>query len=427
MRNWFQEASNKVNENQSEALEILRGMVRIDTCNPPGRNYDRLVDFLEPLYADLGFKTRRVIVPDEKVKTIPYELEGPRVNLVASQVAGKEPVSLYGHIDTVPIEEKWSVDPFAGEIRDGKLFGRGAADMKGGIAALIYALRIMLTLNLQPNFDMHCLMCTDEEIGVYPGALHLAQEGYVKGHVVSLEGGYQEPLLSMASFGALEVSVTTIGRSAHSGRNWRGVNAVEAMAPVLNELMALKTEVERRESSVPAFPMEGAPRGVMSPMFNLDVIKGGVKSNIIPSTCTLVINRRYIPEEKYEDVVSEIRQAIERGKARSKAIDVKTEYINTYPSCKYDTYSIYAKRKIEALGAIHGYREADFVRGGVFASTDMAMIGQVLSTDKFVKMGPRRISNKSAHAADEYVEIRDLLDMSRELIYYLTDWSSASR
>ena len=416
----LKEAFALADEKRDELIRLLRGIVSIDTCVPPGRNYDVLVDYLEPKFIELGFETERVIIPEEKIRKIPLPLEGPRVNLVATKNVNKPPVSIYAHMDTVPIEQKWSVDPFAGVVKDGKIYGRGVLDMKGSIAALLAALQIIQELDLELSYSPVCLMCTDEEIGVYPGILHLALQGYVKGHILCLELGSQEAIVPAGALGKVDVTITVTGRSCHSGMSYLGINAVEEIVPILEELIKLKREVEKRESRIPAFPIPEAPSKQLVPRFNINIIRGGVKSNIVPSECTVVIDRRYIIEEKFEDIVAEIEGAVERGRKRSKAIDVKTDYLHVYPALEIDPNSVYVRKMREALKAVKGYKDEDFVVGGISASTDMAFVAQVLKTDKFACIGPFRADNKSAHGADEYVNINDLISMVKELIYYLT-------
>jgi len=416
----LEEAFALADKKRDELIGLLREIVSINTCVPPGKNYDVLVDLLEPKFKELGFETERVTVPEEKISKIPLKLEGPRVNLVAAKNVGKQPISIYAHMDTVPIEQEWSVDPFAGIVKGDRMYGRGTLDMKGSIAALLVALQIMQELSLEPSYSPVCLMCTDEEIGVYPGVYHLALKGYVKDPVLCLELGAQEPMIPMGALGKVDVYITTIGRSCHSGMSFLGVNAVEEMVPILEELMKLKREVEKRESRVPALPMPEAPSKQLVPRFNLNIIRGGVKSNIVPSECTVVIGRRYIVEEKFEDIVDEIDKAVERGRKRSKVLDVKANYVHVYPAFEIDPNSPYVEKLREALKAVWGYKDEEFVVGGISASTDMAFVAQVLGTDKFACMGPFRTDNKSAHGADEYVNISDLISMVKELIYYLT-------
>jgi len=410
------EAFECVEANRDYIVDMLRKLVQIDTSVPPGRNYDKLVATLEPEFEKFGFTNERVIIPEEKVKEIPYDLEGERINLVARKDVGKETVSVYAHMDVVPIEEGWDCDPFAGVVEGDTFYGRGASDMKGSIACLMGALKVMHDLSLEPKFDMRCMICTDEEIGVYPGVLHLALNGYVEGHMLNLELGAQEPILMQACEGSINVTITAIGKSCHSGMNYMGVNALEELIPIINELLTLKKEVEARESKISSFPLPNVPSTQLTPMFNLSVIRGGAKPNITPGECSLIVNRRYIPEENADEVIKEIEQAIERGKAKSKLIDVKVKAVSDYPPVVFDIESPYMKKMIEARRAVHDY--GDFLVGGLGGSTDMGCVAQVLKTDKFIGVSPVRADNISAHAANERVEISDLVNMTKELVHY---------
>ena len=195
--------------------------------------------------------------------------------------------------------------------------------MKGSIACLLGAIKVLHDLGVEPNFDLECLMCADEEVGVYPGARYLAEEGYFSDHIVWLELGAVEPVAMVGSAGAVSMDVVGVGKSCHSGMNWLGVNAVEEMIPIMQELMELKAVSEKRLSAVPALPIPGNPNEMMTPMFNLNIIRGGTKDNIVPGECTLTVQRRYIAEETYKEVEAEILEAVERGRKKSKLLDVR--------------------------------------------------------------------------------------------------------
>ncbi|HMM41947.1 MAG TPA: M20/M25/M40 family metallo-hydrolase [Thermomicrobiales bacterium] len=412
----FTNAFAAVDAQEGTLVERLRSIIAIDNCVPPGRNYDTLLDLVEPEFKRLGFETARVVIPWEKVQQIPLPLEGERVNLVARQNNGKPPLTVYAHMDTVPIEEGWTHDPFGGEIEDGRIYGRGIADMKGTIATLLTALDVMQQQGIEPVWDLNVVLCTDEEIGVYPGLYHLALEGYVTAPVLCMEGG-QDPLLRLGSNGAVDVTITVHGRSCHSGANYLGINAIEEMVPILNELIALKHEVESRRSELPLAPAPGAPSN-LRPMFNLDIVGGGVKSNIVPATASLVVNRRYIPEEKYEDVAAEIREAVDRGMEKSRALSVDVSFMHAYPSYYQSPDHPGAKRLVEALKLVQGYSDEDFVRSGSGGSTDMAYVAQVLKTDQIATVGNGRQKESKPHGSDESIRLSDARAHAKELIYY---------
>ena len=130
----YSEAFARVEKEEDYIVDILRKIIAVDTSVPPGKNYSKLIDIVEPEFQKFNFETQRVVVPEEKVAQIPYELSGERCNLVASMKNGKPKASAYAHMDVVPVDEPWAVVPVAGSVKDGKLYGRGTVDMKGSIA-----------------------------------------------------------------------------------------------------------------------------------------------------------------------------------------------------------------------------------------------------------------------------------------------------
>jgi succinyl-diaminopimelate desuccinylase len=404
-----------VEAKEGALLERLRQIIRVDNCIPPGKNYDTLVDLLEPQFKQYGFTTERVVIPEELWRAIPLPLEGERVNLVAKKGSGKPPLTIYAHMDTVPIEEGWDYDPFGAEVHDGRVYGRGVADMKGTIASLLTAAEIMDELGLEPVWDLNACLCTDEEIGVYPGIWHLAKEGYVTAPVLCMEGS-QDPVLRLGSNGSVDVTITVKGRSCHSGANYLGINAIEEAVPVMVELLALKGQVEARRSALPLAPAPGAPDH-LRPMFNLDIIHAGVKSNIVPSTCTMIVNRRFIPEENYEDVQQEIREAVDRGMEKSRALDVEVSFMKAYPAYYQSPDHPLAHKLVSIMKRLHGYSDDDFVRTGSGGSTDMANVAQTIGTDQIATVGLGRMRESKAHGANESVRLSDAKAHIKELLY----------
>jgi len=156
----------------------------------------------------------------------------------------------------------------------------------------------------------------------------------------------------------------------------------------------------------------------MTPMFNIDIIKGGNKSNIVPSECDIVVNRRYIPEEKYDEIVDEINKAIERGREKSRALDVVVKYSHIYPAIKVNPYTPYAIKMKEAVKLVQGYKDEDFFAMGLSGSTDMAFVQMITGNEDIIFRGAGR-SDSNMHAKNEFVYIKDLKALSKELIYFL--------
>jgi len=412
------EAFAQVAAHEAGLIEILRTLLAIDTGVPPGLGYDRIADVLAEKFAALGFQAENGVVPPERLAQFGLPLEGPRVNLVVRREHGRPRLNVYAHTDTVPAGDGWTYDPFAGTVDGGRIYGRGVADNKGAMACLLIALQIMADVGLEPVFDLVGLFCADEELGQYPGVLYLAEQGYVQGPVLSLEGS-QDPNIIEASMGLLDVRVTTHGVSAHSGWNFLGINAVEAMAPILNKLLGLKAEVEMRTSAINALPAPNQPSTKLTAMLNLNVIQGGSRTNVIPATCTLTIDRRYLPEEDPDVVLSEIRAAVDRGRESSAARDVTVEARLSYPASRYRPSPELLARLRGALQSALDYQPDDFVTGAHRGSMNMGFLAERFGLDEIVMMGIGH-ADSNIHGADENARVSDLLAHVKQLIYFLT-------
>jgi succinyl-diaminopimelate desuccinylase len=411
----------KIDSMKERAAELLSRLIRINTAVPPGDNYAAMCDFLSERFSTLDFESELVEVPVERLSHLQLELQGPRLNLVSVGFPGKPPISIYAHFDTVPADGDWSCDPFGGEVKNDRVYGRGAVDMKGSIAALIIALEAIEELGLEPLFEVHALLTSDEEIGGSPGIFHLAEGGYILGSLLWLEGGAQLPISILAGAGILQFIITVRGKSCHSGANYLGVNAIEQAVPLLEELLALKRRVEAFRSRIPAFPQPEHPVDRMTPMFNLNIIRGGEKANVVPDICRLVIDRRFLPDEREEKVRVEVREALERGRKRSKALSVEVEEILVYPPFEIDAHSPGAQKARRALSLIHGFEPENFLFGGFSASSDISYVQRVLPDLEIIGMGPFSLETiGKAHAVDECIPLSDLLSLAKQIAYFLS-------
>jgi len=408
---------------EERTLSILRQTLALDTTVPPGRNYAQMADLLEPLLSAAGLHTERVLIPDASLQLLPHTVEGERVNLVARlPQAGAEPVTLYAHMDTgVSVglaEGQWIHDPFAGELDNGRVYGVGVSDVKACMASLLTALEVIAELRLQPRFDIVCLFTTDKHIGIYPGLRHLAQEGYVKGHIVAL-AGMQDAYDIVGSAGKVNVSVRTRGKAATSRQSQLGLNALEAMAPILGELLTLKAKVTVRQSSLPDFRLPGAPATPLRSKFNMNVLRAGDDPDMVPDACTLIINRRTIPEEGSEDVIKEIAEAVHRGGVQSEGLRAEVSAVEHYPAARFDLSQAHRPRLRRVFHKVQGYDPVDWIEVARGAS-DLTFAVQELGCE-VIHIGAARIGESTGDAAEDCVRLRDLHAHTRELVHYLTD------
>ncbi len=411
-------AFSRVEQEEDYIVDVLKRIISVDTSIPPGENYGQLIDILEPEFHRFGFETKRVVMPQDKVAAIPAPLTGERPNLVAQLTNGKPKVSLYAHMDVVPVDDSWTVDPFEGLVENGRLYGRGTVDDKGPMACALGAAKVLHDLGLEPRFDIDCLFCTDEEIGHYPGSRYLAEEGYFSDHIIWMDLGAVDPIFVHGAAGTLSVELTAVGQSCHSGMNYLGINAVEEMIPILNELIELKKTVEQRQSRVPAFPDPRNPSKMMTPMLNLNIINGGTKDNIVPAECRLIIDRRYIDEESLEAVISEIQAAVDKGSARSRLLDLQQTVLPSYGPVAFDPHTPALEEWMRSIKAVRGYDSLLF--GGIGGSTDLSFVLDALEpvNASVLTAGVARASDLRAHGADEFVYIEDLVSFTKQLVHY---------
>ena len=276
-------------------LEVLKDLISIDTTVPPGSNYDKAIAYLEPLFKESGFDTRRLIIPAQYAEG----REG-RVNLVCHRrEKGKPRLIFYGHIDVVPAEG-W--DAFKPRVENGKAYGRGAADMKGSIVALLLAMESLKRKRL--NFDVSVMITTDEEYS------QASQLQYLRQYLEPVRGAYFLNLdsnfgfVSIANLGALQLDIKVTGKSVHSGLSHLGENAIEKASLLIQALLDLKHKVELRKSNVRTHPDTKLKQ--MEGRLNINMIRGGIKTNIIPDECLISVDRRLIPEENLEDARKEL-------------------------------------------------------------------------------------------------------------------------
>jgi succinyl-diaminopimelate desuccinylase len=282
-----------------DSVTILKDLIAFDTSVPPGANYGAIMDYLEPLFAQAGCQTQKIAIPPEYADG----REG-RVNLLAHRRApGKPRLIFYAHADVVPAQG-W--DAFKPWVENGRIYGRGAADMKGAIAALLLGLTEVKDRPLA--YDLSAMITTDEEIGLADQLRYLSRflEPLKGAYLFDLDGS--AGFVSIAGLGALGMTVKVKGKSVHSAMSHLGENAVEKAVPLLNALADLKKKVTARRSKTPASPDSGLT--MMEARLNINMIQGGIKSNIVPDECTITIDRQLIPEESITEAEEELRQAL---------------------------------------------------------------------------------------------------------------------
>ncbi len=389
----------------------LAQLVACDTSFPPGAGYAAFADLMEGHLRPLGFATRRVAVP-ERLWRAPGST-GARINLVAERRGDRPACSLYYHVDTVPPGDGWVRPPLRVTQEGTRLYGRGTADMKGTIAATLAALRAADRHGVALGFDPVLLLCTDEEGGLYPGIRYLAEQGMVRGHLLSLNGG-AAPRIWAGCFGSFDLLIRIEGRAAHSGDPSGGVNAIEAALPVLQAVAALKPVIEARTSALPPPPhYRGRP---LTAHLAVAAAHGGTRGSALPAQFEILVNRRYAPEERFEDAFAELDGIVRTAAGR--ALGIETALLGHLAPVS-DPTGPHWPRWQAALSAGFGYAPGEFRAWGSSTSSDMGWV-QRAGIREILLGGLSRPDNR-VHAADEFTTMDDLLALARSILAYLAE------
>jgi succinyl-diaminopimelate desuccinylase len=269
---------------EQSIVDLLQQVIRIESTNPPGNERD-LADFLSEFFKKAGLE------PDL------YEYEENRVNLITRiKGTGEKPGLIYSaHMDTVPAGEvDWAFPPFSGTLHEGKIYGRGAADMKGGLATMAEAAAILSKSNFSPKGDLIVAFTYDETHGLR-GAKHLVDGNHLQdmGAVLISEPSTLD--VFVAEKGALWLKCTAVGKTAHTSMPQLGQNAIFEMTRFLNRL-----ENEFDVDDVD-HPLLGTGT------FTVGTIKGGVTINVVPDVCEAEMDIRLVPGQDYRKVIETVR------------------------------------------------------------------------------------------------------------------------
>lgn len=269
-------------------IELLQGMVKINTVNPPGQER-KLAELIRDFVSAYGLECQL------------HPIDENRSNVVVI-LRGKDPTlkKLYfnGHLDTVPIgEQPWMVDPFSAEILNGRIYGRGTTDMKGGVAALLETMITLKETQHPLEQDVVFIGTVGEEVDCL-GSISAIEKGLIEnpGAIVIAEPSSLD--LYVAHKGALWVEIRTYGKTAHGSMPKKGVNAIDSMMSILNE--------------IPKLQLDDVDHVLGKMSYSINVVNGGVATNVVPDYCTLNIDFRTVTASQNDKILQEIKAIIRK-------------------------------------------------------------------------------------------------------------------
>jgi len=380
---------------KEKIIKTTQELIRIRTENPPG-NEEACADYVEQFFKNAGIKTLRM------------KVEEKRPNIIAKLKGNfNKPLVFLAHMDTVEVGEDWNVGPFSGEIREGKLYGRGAADMKGGLAVGMNVIAEISKMNLQLKRDLLFFAYVDEEEPSAKGIDALIKEGMIPENAFILILEPTNLKLAIAAKGVGWYEVIVKGKSAHAATPWEGANSIMAMSLML---VKLKDRVDRLKYD---HPLLGRPQ------FTVGKIIGGLKGkvNMVPSSCKAEIDLRFVPPLSCDDVTEMIDICI---KEACKTIPGTSGSMRnlSFPKPPFfsEADSILVKSIEMSYQEVTGKHLEKF---GMLGYTDASVVGAKQNNKNCYVFGPGNIAQ--GHAVDEFVPIDEIYDCYQILLSAAVD------
>jgi succinyl-diaminopimelate desuccinylase len=398
----------RIDAAREDLVALTRDLIRFPTINPPGDAYEACARFLGARLEKRGASVEYVRGEGEPDDTDLH----PRFNVIGRFESGRPGpcVHFNGHIDVVEAGLGWTLPPFEGVIRDGKVFGRGACDMKGGIASAFIAIEALLAEGLLDAGALEFSGTVDEESGGFGGVGHLARAGYFDrarvDHVV-----IPEPLnpdrVCLGHRGVWWAEVEITGQIGHGAMPFLGVSAIRGMGDFL--ALIEKELVPALDLRVTRMPC--VPPGARQATLNLNSIHGGqpepfngLPAPVVADRCRLVLDRRYLIEEDPAFVRSEIVELLDRVKARRAGLNYSIRDIMSFAPTMTEPEAPLVKALDHWIEKLFEKPATHVASPGTYDQKHITRFGSVRDC---VAYGPGILD--LAHQPDEWVGIDDMV------------------
>lgn len=405
----------RISDTRDQLVELTQQLIRVPTINPPGQDYLAICDFLEQYLKPFGFSIQRIRAKGALGDSDKF----PRWNLIARH-EGRDSgdcVHFNSHTDVVATGEGWTLDPFAGVILNERVYGRGACDMKGGLAASIIAAVCFIAEHPEYAGAIEISGTCDEESGGFGGVAYLAEKGWFDParvqHVIIPEPLNKERIC-LGHRGVWWAEIETKGHIAHGSMPFLGDCAVRHMGAVIEAFEdTLLPRLQTRRTAMPVVP-DGARQSTL----NINSIHGGLDepesdytgmpSALVPDRCRMVIDRRFLIEEELADVKSELHDILESIKSDRSKFDYEVKEL-------FSVLPTMTKREAPVVMAV-----ADAIRDRLGAEPeyvvspgtyDQKHIDRIGRLQNCIAYGPGILD--LAHQPDEYVGIQDMIDAAQ--------------
>lgn len=290
---------------RDDLIRLLQELVQTPSVNPSPQAEKALADLVAGKMRELGMEVVQIEPEPNRVSNWGvYRGDGGGAGGTAS---GREPRTLmiYAHLDTVPAgdESAWTSPPFAAEIVDGRMIGRGAKDCKLGLAAGLGAIAAIRRAGVRLNGNIAMATPADEETGGHLGINRMIEAGLVKADYCIYGEGVPDRL-TIGARGLCQVEITVTGQTTHSSQKQGGVNAIVKMAKVIEAIDRMTFTNWEPHPIVPG-----------APVASVNMIRGGFKENVVPDRCTILVDIRFLPGMTIQGVLSDVERVLDELRA----------------------------------------------------------------------------------------------------------------
>jgi acetylornithine deacetylase len=325
-------------------------------------------------------------------------VEPGRDNVSITLAGGNGPGVLFlGHTDVVPVGDGWTTDPYGGVVKDGRIYGRGASDMKGGLAAVLVALAALRGVGLTGSVELAAVVDEEETgkgIRAYVDHARRASKAAFLGCITAEPTDLQTII---AARGDSYLRVAIHGRACHAGNPDDGANAIYGAAAVVAEIERLHAE------------LAADPHPLLGPAtWSVGQINGGTGGSIVPADCVIVADRRLLPGESPAAVLDDLRSRVAALRLEDRGLSVELEMPMEMPAFETAADSELV-RVVEAARVDAGGPELPLA--GWTAACDGGYVARDLDVPVVV-LGPGSVTTQ-AHRADESVAIPELIAAAR--------------
>ncbi len=382
----YQSIIDKIDEDL--ILRLTKDLVALDSQNPPGRT-DHITKYLEEESKSLGFQSQI------------YKLDDKRQNIVITFGKSERDIVLSGHLDTVPFGDKsqWKYPPLEVTEKDGKLFGRGTVDMKGGVASLIAVMDAISRSDVNLSHRIVFAGTADEEVGMN-GAFQLKEKGVMDNADCLIITEATDLKVGIAEKGPYWIRMNVKGKAAHGSMPEAGINAIDGACIGINKLKKILPDTKHDILG--------------KSTLNVSMIKGGVTINVVPDECYVDCDFRLIPEDKHDELNGQIKTLLLK--------------LSKENSC------VFSHKVFHSLPALSTNPNESIIKGllkhsNLVTNTTSDPIGLTYGTDAAALVPPDNIPfaiigggcPSVLHQANEYVYLSDLVKASKIILGGILD------